>query len=50
MSWRPKELSMNYYGYKEDFEYIFSETGTYTLKLVCDADDDVAESDEGDNE
>jgi len=43
-------LQQDYYTYTEDFEYIFSEAGTYTLKLVCDADNDVAESDETDNE
>ncbi|MDM8522755.1 CARDB domain-containing protein [Desulfococcaceae bacterium HSG8] len=43
-------LQQEYYSYSEDFEYTFSEPGSYTLKLVCDADNNVAESDENDNE
>lgn len=43
-------LKLGYYGYNSDIEYLFSQAGTYTLKVVCDADNSVAESDENDNE
>ena len=43
-------LLINHYGYKDDFEYTFPSAGTYTLKLVVDVDDDVAESNETDNQ
>ncbi|MDM8523924.1 CARDB domain-containing protein [Desulfococcaceae bacterium HSG8] len=43
-------LSQGYYGSSKDIEHTFPESGTYTLKLVCDADNDIPESDESDNE
>jgi len=44
-----EDLQQNYYGYHEDFEHIFSEPGTYSIKLICDADNNVDELDETDN-
>jgi hypothetical protein len=43
-------LQTGYYAYAEDFEYTFPAAGTYTLKLICDVDDEVAESNEDDNQ
>ncbi len=44
------KLNKGDYGYHSDIEYTFSQAGTYTLKFVCDADNNVAESNEDDNE
>ncbi len=43
-------LQVGYYGYKHDFEYVFPTAGTYTVKLIADADENVTESNEGDNQ
>ncbi len=43
-------IKAGYYGFKDDFAYTFTNGGTYTLKLVADADNTVAESNEADNE
>ena len=42
-------LKKGYYGYAQDFGYIFSKAGTYTVKLVCDVNRNVSESNEADN-
>ncbi|OQX26588.1 MAG: hypothetical protein BWK80_09755, partial [Desulfobacteraceae bacterium IS3] len=43
-------LKQGQYGYSQDVKYVFSQPGTYTLKLVCDSEQNVSESDENDNE
>ncbi len=43
-------LKQGQYGYAQDFKYVFSQSGTYTLKFVCDSENNVSESDENDNE
>ncbi len=48
--WEDGGLPQGYYGSDEDIEHTFPESGTYTLKLVCDADNYIPESDETDNE
>jgi len=44
-----KGMEVRHYGYYLDREHTFTEKGTYTLKLICDSDDIIAETDETDN-
>ncbi|MEZ4528448.1 MAG: hypothetical protein R2941_21250 [Desulfobacterales bacterium] len=42
-------LKRGYYAYASDYGYTFSQAGTYTVKLVCDVNGNVSESNECDN-
>jgi len=42
-------INENYYKPKRDFEYVFPEEGQYTLKYICDSNNQVQESNENDN-